>query len=574
MRHTSLILRNRLRIANHYVENIRDHVYIHLFVFMAVVMFIVFGGTAFFTFLFRYLNNLEDFGALLMDRLIGMVMMAYFSMLVFSNLIITLSTTYISKEIEYYMSKPVSHTSIFFVKLFESMVYSSWAFALLSLPLFISFGIVREVHFLFYVLIPLIVLPFLMVPAAMGAILVMVLTAILPARRALKYSVAFIALAALAVMAIFRFTGASATFSTMNMQNFTNILSILKAGTHAWLPHAWVTRGMLALAEGDYGEFFYWTLVILSTSLMLMQVCAWLAPKLYYRGWCMARDSRGGGKVAGPKNGRGLLPRSPIFTAIEKCLGFMQVQTRSLIMKDLKTFWRDPSQWSQLIILFGLVFLYIAHLRSAYYRNNAFDLLVPKWQVIMSYFNMGATCFILSILTTRFVYPMLSLEGKQFWAVGLAPMKRTKVVWEKYWLSWGASLIITESLMLFSSWILEVPSLMLALSAGTIFFLSLGLTSLSVGLGASTPDFKEDNPARIANGLGGTLNVILSLAYIGTVIAIQLFPSFLLVTGNWPQGTRGWQLGGATIIALAVVQLIVIVVPMRIGLKKWQAIEF
>jgi ABC-2 type transport system permease protein len=259
---------------------------------------------------------------------------------------------------------------------------------------------------------------------------------------------------------------------------------------------------------------------------------------------------------------------------MERGLSFLSPITRALVMKDVKTFWRDPAQWSQLVMLFGLIFLYIAHLRGAYFRSNTFDILVPKWQVVMSYFNMGSTCFVLSILTTRFVYPMLSLEGKQYWLLGLAPMRRVRVVWQKFWLCWITSLILTESLMIFSNWILRVPPVMMLVSCVTLLLLSLGLTSLSVGLGAATPNFKEDNPARIANGLGGTLNVLLSLLYIGLVILIQIYPSFLLVTARWPQGSAGWALLGGTALALLVVQSVAIVVPMRVGLKKWNSMEF
>ena len=243
-------------------------------------------------------------------------------------------------------------------------------------------------------------------------------------------------------------------------------------------------------------------------------------------------------------------------------------------MKDIKTFWRDPAQWSQLIILFGLLFIYIANLRSAYFQTVTVRAFLPFWKTIISFFNMAVTCFILSILTTRFVYPMLSLEGKQYWIIGLAPVDRSRVVWEKYGLCWAASLVMTEILMVFSSWILRVSESMVVLSTVTVFFMSFGLTSLSVGLGAATPNFKEDNPARIANGLGGTLNVILSLIYIGAAIAVGIYPSFLTITGRMPEGRGAIYLFAGCVLVAAVLHSVAIYVPMRIGLKRWREMEF
>jgi ABC-2 type transport system permease protein len=567
MRQTTLILLTRFKIANNYVAGIRDHLVIHLFVFLGVVGLIVFGGMAFFYLLFHWLDSKEDFGALLMDRLITMVIMAFFSMLIFSNLIVTLSTTYISREIEYLMSQPVSHRSIFFVKLVESIFYSSWAFAILSLPLFMSFGIVREVSLWFYPLIGALVLPFLVIPAGLGALITMVLSAFLPARRALKWTIVLVAMATLLGVAAIRIAGAHTILFSPEI-SFSQVLNILKVGSTVWSPHYWFTAGMLALGRSDWKEFLYWLAMISSTALMLLQVCAWLAPPLYYRGWCLARETgsaRGGAVPVG----------RALFDWVERRLRPLGSSTRALVMKDIKTFLRDPVQWSQLIILFGLLFIYVASLRSAYTRNYTFQTALPFWKGLISFFNMGATCFMLSILTTRLVYPMLSLEGKQFWVVGLAPMNRTRIVWEKYGMCWLLSVALTESLMFFSNWILKVTPYMMALSLSTLFLMSFGLTSLAVGLGAATPNFKEDNPARIANGVGGTLNVILSMFYIGLVVALEIYPAYLMSpSAGAMRNPHAEALLIASLVCLAFAHLVAIILPMRIGLKRWREMEF
>ena len=263
-----------------------------------------------------------------------------------------------------------------------------------------------------------------------------------------------------------------------------------------------------------------------------------------------------------------------IFDWIERRLGFLKSTSRALVMKDIKTFWRDPTQWSQLIILFGVLFIYTANLRSPYFRKNPEIFFGDVWPSILSFFNMSAACFILSILTTRFVFPMLSLEGKQFWVVGLAPLSRTHIVWEKYALCWLTCFVLTESLMVFSNWILDVPNAMRWLSYVTVFLISFGLTSLAVGLGAATPNFKEDNPARIANGVGGTINVILSMVYIGLVVGLEVCPIYLRANGVLEAGALGFAIVAACVLALIVLQAVTVIVPMRIGLRRWRAIEF
>lgn len=566
MRQVLRILRTRIRIANNYMPSLRDHLIVHLLVGIGVLAFLLVGGTVFFYSLFAFLDRQEDFGALLMNRLIGMVMMAFFSMLVFSNLIVTLSTTYISREVEYLIAQPVRHSSVFFVKMLESMFYSSWAFVILSLPLFTSFGVVRGVSPWFYPLVALLVLPFLAIPAALGSLLTMLLSAFLPARRALKWSVSLLALGILGGIAVLRQSGLRGLLLSGDMESFTEIMNVLRVGKVLWAPHYWVSQGMISLGERNFAEFAYWLAMLAATALMLLQVCAWLAPPLYYRGWCMAREGSGG---RGPAPG----PGRALFTWCEARLALLRPGDRALVMKDLRTFWRDPTQWTQLIILFGLLFIYIANLRSAYFQNMPLRTLIPGWRTVLAFFNMSATCFVISILTTRFVYPMLSLEGKQFWIVGLAPIDRSRVVWQKYWLCWTTSIVLTQSLMLFSNWMLGLEWRMYALSAITVFLMSFGLTSLAVGLGAATPSFKEDNPARIANGLGGTLNVILSLIYITLVIALQVTPAFLANTGRLARLDNPWVVLGPCLAAMILVHCAAIILPMHIGLARWRRME-
>ena len=151
----------------------RNYLFIHLTIGLLVLFFIIGGGSVFFRFLFSFLLHQEVFGPPLMNRLMAMVFLAFFSMLIFSNLIITLSTGYISREVDFFMGLPLRHQDIFWLKLGESILYSSWAFAILSFPIFIAFGQAKGLSLDFYILSILLVVPFLLIPAGIGALLTM-----------------------------------------------------------------------------------------------------------------------------------------------------------------------------------------------------------------------------------------------------------------------------------------------------------------------------------------------------------------------------------------------------------------
>lgn len=559
------ILANKYRIVDNHIRTVGHHIMIHALVGVGIMLFIWALGLVVFDWMFGFLKDQEPFGQPLINMLISMVLVAFFSMLIFSNLIITLSTTYVSREVEYFMSLPLSMNQIFWAKLIETTVYSSWAFLVMSMPVFVAYGWALEAELVFYPALLLLLLPFIVIPAGLGSLITMVIAAFFPARRARTLAFVLGGLSIALTVLLIRMMGGRVVMSEGD-NDFGSIMTMLSFGSRPYLPNVWLVKGMLAAADRRWDQYLYWFAMLASSALMIGQVCAWLVGPLYYRGWAMGRDT-------GSPPTRGRKKRS-LFDRLDSVYGFLPRHLSALVGKDVRVFWRDPVQWSQLLILFGLLVIYVANIRFVVPKNEDSLMLTTYWKARLSLFNMGAACFILSILSTRFMYPMLSLEGKQYWIIGLAPMRRTTVVWQKYFLCWAGAAALTESIVLFSCWALQVDRQIFLISIVTILALSFGLTSLAIGLGAITPDFKEDNPARIANGLGGTVNVVLSLLYIGSVLSM-VGALYLADKAGDHVSLRAWRWHiAATVLGLVAVNALAIVAPMWLGLRRWRRMEF
>lgn len=569
--HTKLILRERLRMVDNAVRNIRAHMYVHLAVGLLVVVMLVGGGTAMFRLLFGFLMRQEVFGPILMDQLVGFVLLLFFSLLGFSSLVVTLSTTYISREVEYLMAQPISRQAIFRLKLGESLFYSSWAFALLSFPLFVSYGLSRNAVWYYYPLVAVLVTPFLLIPASIGSLVTMALAAYFPARKTRVLAIALGVVSMGVTLLTARAMGLKDLLRAADKQDFGQVLATLSVGNAPLFPSSWLANGLRTIgpvnrADIDILGYLYWFGMLASTALFLLEVQRWLVPKLYYRGWCLSRDSAFSKEAAA---GKGVRP----WAVVDRMLGPLPPAIRALLSKDMKAFWRDPSQWSQLVVLLGLMIVYISNLHNASRHAAALEFIAKDWRTLLTFFNLAASCFILSILTTRFVYPMLSLEGRQFWTIGLAPIPRTRIVWQKFILCAGASMVIVHLLTALSNVVLGVEPFWRGVTHATVTVMAFGLTSLSIGLGAILPSFREDNPARIANGVGGTLNVIMSLIYIVGSVATLLFP--MVILGDWMETGGHRALIAKSIIGVgAIFQVAVIWLPMHLGLKRWNAHEF
>lgn len=559
------ILRWKLKAFRNFNATLERHVLVHFALFSGLVTTLVVGGTFMFKAMFGFLLEQDIIGAPVVDRLVSMILLVFFMMLVFSNLIITLSTTYISKEIDYFMSQPVPHRDVFAFKLVETIFYSSWAFAILSLPLFLGYGWAKHLPLGFYAGVALLIPPFLLIPGAAGAIATMLFAALIPAKRSRAFMVAALVIGMAVMMIAARSAGLSQMIQTRDFTDFKQTLKLLEVGSVQFSPNTWIAEGTFAASRGDWSGLFYWMAVLLSTGLFLLQLCLWLVKPLYYRGWCLARGSSSGARIN---------PKRSLFNKLDYAYAWLGRPAKALVGKDLRTFWRDPSQWSQLVILIGLLFIYVANIRHAA-RSEGVGQFRENWRVFISFLNMGATCFILSILSTRFFYPMLSLEGRQYWIIGLAPIKRSALLWQKYFFCQACALSITVPLMSFSNYVLKAPPLLFQRSVLTLVLLSFGLTSLAIGLGALTPNFREDNPAKIANGVGGTMNIVLSLLYIVTILTIVSITTFsdLGAGGQWlRQFIDEWRV--PIVATYGMIHAVTIVTPLFFGVRQWNRMEF
>jgi len=95
---------------------------------------------------------------------------------------------------------------------------------------------------------------------------------------------------------------------------------------------------------------------------------------------------------------------------------------------------------------------------------------------------------------------------------------------------------------------------MLHLSIATMAFqllvisaMVVGLCTGALGLGARLADYKEDNPAKLVAGYGGTLNLLASLVYAGLLLAGAAWPLM------HPAAPEAWVLAAVYVLLVAFV---------------------
>jgi len=515
-------------------------------------------GGLFFGFLdvFRFLRQFPDFQAAIIDYVLALFFLSLLGMLTFSNALLAFWALFRSEETHFLFTKPLRPESVYHYKFLEVVTFSSWASVVLVLPVMIAYGLQNGAPWYFYPGILLYLVPFVFIPAALGALGGMLLSALFPRHRLKVFGLVVAVLAVwggtAAIRAAMLGRGIQVTGAVR-----TDFLDAIAIGTRPMVPSYWATKGLLALACANLGAgAFYWFALTATAA-------AGVAAGDLAAGACYARAWAG---VAAGGNIRRRRERTGLIDRLARLAGRVDRITAALVGKDVKSFLRDPAQWGQAAIFFGVLGLYFANLRSLrYHRSEEF------WRGLVYFLNLGVTSLILAIFTTRFIFPLLSLEGRRFWVLGLAPISRARLVWAKFAYAFVGALVITEPLILLSNTMLQMPRLYMGLQLYATAFVCLGLTGLAVGLGAIFPNFKEDNPSRVVSGFGGTLTLIFSVGLVALVVASQAVPFALHLRDRTVPVARYLALGAGVFTLTA---LVAGLLPVFLGVRALERTDF
>src|SRR5262249_34584743 len=216
---------------------------------------------------------------------------------------------------------------------------------------------------------------------------------------------------------------------------------------------------------------------LLSNTLFFGMLTFTRVGKLFYD-TASAVQSRAGTQWKAPADPAKTFPAPGFAEKFIALFKFVRRDTRALLVKDARMFWRDTTQWGQSVMLFGLLGVYIINLRHFTQQLSS-----PFWINLVAYLNLSACALNLATLTTRFVYPQFSLEGRRLWIIGMAPLGLKRVVKIKYWLASAASLAVTLTLITLSCHLLKMSWDQIAFFSSIITVMTFSLTGLSVGLG-------------------------------------------------------------------------------------------
>ena len=243
---------------------------------------------------------------------------------------------------------------------------------------------------------------------------------------------------------------------------------------------------------------------------------------------------------------------------------------RQLLIKDLKIFLRDVSQWSQLLLLLALVLVYLYNFRvldleripymSGFVKN------------IYAFVNLGMAGFVMATVAVRFVFPAVSAEGAAFWIIRTSPISLRDFLWSKFWTGLVPVLLLTEGLTVAANEFLGVDPFLKVMAAVAIVFMSFALVGLAIGLGARYPRFDAD-PSQVAGSYGGVAFMIQAVLFVIVMIVLLGWPASLYLfqrVRRFPMRTSQELLMIGCFASAAILSVTIWLTSMRSGVQALQ----
>jgi ABC-2 type transport system permease protein len=463
-----------------------------------------------------YFQSVQDFGNILAIKLMSMIIMTFFTLLLFSNIINCLSHLYLSYDLPLLHSLPVSSKKVFFSRWVISTFDSSWMIIAFSIPVFLSYGLIYKANFIYYFIFLISMIFMCFAAAAIGGIFVLFGAIVLPAGRIRTILILLGVVMVVILVLVLRLTRPEQLVNPDSFASVVLYLTSMQTPESPFLPTTWITDAIKAALHNETKTCVFNIALTGTFSFMLIFINTISAQFAYFTGFSKSLTTPR--RLFAPLKYKGF--------DWESLLNFLSRESKAFAVKEIRTFFRDSSQWPQLFLMAALIVIYLYNF-SVLPLNN-FPVKTVYLQNLFSFLNIGLAASVLSAISARFVFPAVSMEGEAFWIIQAAPVLIKKFLWIKFFLYYIPLIILAEILVVFSNLLLQVTPFMMALSSITIFFLVPAVVGLAIGLGAIYADFKSENPVQAVTGFGGMLFMIISFSLIAVIIILEAGPLYYI----------------------------------------------
>lgn len=564
MKHFALLLsprwkkfRNTLRRSRK--ERMRYPFLLALVIGLWAVIFVAFVKAL------TYFTAEEMFGTVAATKLLSMILVTFAFVAVISNLITTFSTFFLSEDLELIMSAPVSGPSLYTARFLETLTDSSWMVLVFGFPVFLAYGRVFSAPWTFYVLSLVCFFCLLVITTGAGIFIVYTLVRTFPVKKLRDLFVFVALLVFVGVYLLFRMIRPEEFLNPQGFASVMDYLSLMSESSSPLLPTTWIMEVLRPYITGyGYEQIPLYLAILLSGAVVVFRLVGHYHEAVYFQSYSRAVESKGA-----------RLTKSRLILWLAALLSrTLDPPTVRLVVKEMLLMARDWGRLSQLLLLIALMVVYLYNFSVLPSLENPEATMLLRNGV--AFLNIGLAGFVLASLGVRFLFPAISSEGRAFWILKGAPVELRRIVWVKFFFYLVPMLILGLFLAVATNRMLGLGFFISAISTITVTLLTIGITSLSIGMGVVYADLNLADPNRAFTGFGGLATMIYSGLAVAAVILLEAFPVYRIVTAPYFEhvlGARDYLLIGGGFSGALVVAVFLIVRPLSLGLRRITDLE-
>ncbi|MGE3062155.1 MAG: putative ABC exporter domain-containing protein [bacterium] len=472
--------------------------------FCVISVFLYFNYFIFYKIFSFLLQSDPEIGYSITQRLVSIMFSTFFIMLMMSSVVTSVTTFFRTPELEFLFTTPINPKKIFIIKLIENGIFASWATLMISIPLMLALSRAFAFGAGFTLKSTALFLTMVFIAVSVGVFISFMLSEFFRKKSIGNIIITVVLVLVIIIIAIF-FMKSSDLFNlprNADLYEAERFISSLEVEQFKYLPSGIVIE-MIFNKRMDRSNLFY--LMLLTAYLIPTIAATFIFMKLYSSKY-----------VSYEKTSRRSVKHK---NRMDFPTVFRENRIALLMQKDMLVFLRDPSQWGQSVTFLLLLLFYgISIVRSPIYFKT------PFYTYILAFANIGFSTYIMATLSVRFIFPLISLEGRTFSliksSVNIRDYFNAKLVFNFIVIS-----VLGQILIVGTNAFLSIDRIVVLVSMVVTFIVSFGITIINTGIGALLPEFTETNPSKIASGFGGIISAISSLAYIGLTLGILSNPT-------------------------------------------------
>jgi len=318
-----------------------------LFALVALfVSFCLFGVVFYLTW---QVLDYDELGQYLIRLGLSWLFLTFLSFLAFSSVVTSLSTFFLSEDLRLLLAAPVPAERLFYSRFAKTAAQASWMVVVFLLPVLLGVGAAYCAGPVYYLVALAALVPFILVPVAAGSVVTLLLVNIFPARRARDILMLLGLVFAASLVLLLRFLRPERLLSVQSLPDVTAFFATLQSPVTPLLPSFWAGESVFGALEGHVDLLHLGSLWTSALAFLVLTRMAF--SWTYFTGWSKAQEAR--------------KARFTRLTSLEKLARATPLgpTSRGLLVKDLKVFLRDTTQWSQLLLLLALVLVYVYNFR-------------------------------------------------------------------------------------------------------------------------------------------------------------------------------------------------------------------